>query len=59
MDFFSGDLFEFPGALFRKLFTARDKSFDEILKDETKNKLTGVGVAVILVILIFLLIIII
>ena len=52
MDFFSGDLFELPGALSRKLFTARDKSFDQILKDETKNKLTGVGVAVILVIII-------
>jgi hypothetical protein len=44
MDFFEGDLFELPGALFRKFVTARDKSFDEILNDHTKNKLIGVCV---------------
>jgi len=35
MDFFEG-LFELPGALFRKFFTTRDKSFDQMLKDYTK-----------------------
>ena len=40
MEFLEG-LCELPGALFRKLFTARKKSFDEILKEETKNKLIG------------------
>jgi len=40
MEFFEG-LFELPGALFRKFFTARSKSFDQILKDHTKNNLIG------------------
>jgi len=44
MDFFEADLFELPGALFRKFVTARNKSFDQILKDNTKNKLIGVCV---------------
>jgi len=44
MDFFEGDFFELPGALFRKFVTARNKSFDQILKDHTKNKLIGVCV---------------
>ena len=41
MEFFPEGLFELPGALFRKLFTARNKSFDQILKDHTKNNLIG------------------
>jgi hypothetical protein len=28
---------ELPGALFRKLITARDKSFEQVLKDHTKK----------------------
>ena len=44
MDFFDGNLFELPGALFRKLTIARDKSFDQVLKDHTKNKLIGICV---------------
>jgi len=30
MDIFEGDLFELPGALFRKFIIARNKSFDQI-----------------------------
>ena len=52
MDFFEGDLFELPGALFRKFVTARDKSFDQILKGHTKNKLIGVCVAFTLLVVI-------
>ncbi len=55
MDFFEG-LFELPGALFRKLFTARDKTFDQILKDYTKNKLIGLCVVFTLFTIIILLI---
>jgi hypothetical protein len=40
MEFFEG-LFELPGALFRKFFIARSKSFDQILKDHTKNNVIG------------------
>jgi hypothetical protein len=59
MEFLEG-LCELPGALFRKLFTARNKSFDEILKEETKNKLTGLcliisALVVIIIALAFLL----
>jgi hypothetical protein len=49
-------LFELPGALFRKLFTARNKSFDQILKDHTKNNLIGLCVVFILITLIVILI---
>lgn len=35
-------LVELPGALFRKFFIVRNKSFDQVLKDHTKNKLAGV-----------------
>jgi hypothetical protein len=45
-------LLELPGALFRKLVTARNKSFDQILKDHTKNKLVGLCVLFIILILI-------
>jgi hypothetical protein len=52
MDFFEEDLFELPGALFRKFVTARDESFDQILKDHTKNKLIGVCVVFALLVVI-------
>ena len=52
MDFFEGDLFELPGALFRKFITARNKSFDQILKDHTKTKL--IGVCVVFTLLVFI-----
>jgi hypothetical protein len=52
MYFFEEDLFELPGALFRKFITARNKSFDQILKDHTKNKLIGVFVVFALLVVI-------
>jgi hypothetical protein len=45
-------LLELPGALFRKLVTARDKSFDQVLKDHAKNKLVGLSILSVLFILI-------
>lgn len=50
--FFEEDLFELPGALFRKFITARNKSFDQRLKDHTKNKLIGVCVVFALLVVI-------
>jgi flagellar biosynthesis/type III secretory pathway M-ring protein FliF/YscJ len=50
MDFFEGDFFELPGALFRKFITARNKSFDKLLRDHTKNKLIGVCVIIFLLV---------
>lgn len=58
MDFFEGDFFELPGALFRKFITARNKSFDQILKDHTRNKLIGVCVVFTLLVVIAALILI-
>ena len=55
MDLFEG-LFELPDALFRKLFTARNKTFDQILKDYAKNNLTGFCVIVCVVAIIMLII---
>lgn len=55
MDFLEG-LCELPGALFRKLFTVRNKPFDEILKDETKNKLAGLCVILVIAIVIILIV---
>lgn len=48
-------LLELPGALFRKFVTARNKSFDQILKDHTKNKLVGLCVLFFALILIAIL----
>ncbi len=45
-------LCELPGALFRKLFTARNKSFDDIVKDHTKNNLIGLCVIIVLAIIV-------
>lgn len=45
-------LCELPGALFRKLFTARNKPFDEILKDHTKNMLIGLCVIIVIAIIV-------
>jgi hypothetical protein len=49
---------ELPGALFRKLVTARNKPFDQILKDQTKNKLTGLCILIVIIALVFTLIVI-
>jgi Fe2+ transport system protein B len=50
-------LLELPGAIFRKLVTATEKSFEEVLKDHTKNKLAGLCVLIIILTLIFVLIV--
>ena len=49
-------LLELPGALFRKLVTSRNESFDQILKDHTKNKLVGLCILIIIIAIVFTLI---
>jgi hypothetical protein len=49
-------LLELPGALFRKLVTARNKPFDQILQDQTKNKLIGLCILIVITALVFTLI---